>query len=59
LTRRDDSVNAANLRRFITRMSGVDDYRYLMATILQSRHRIPEEIMSEGQALVLQVPDPE
>jgi alpha-D-ribose 1-methylphosphonate 5-phosphate C-P lyase len=56
----DDSVNAANLRRFITRMSGAATTTdTLRATILQSRHRIPEEIMREGQALVLQVPDPE
>lgn len=56
----DDSVNAANLRRFITRMSGAQTTTdALKATILQSRHRIPEEIMGEGQALVLQVPDPE
>lgn len=56
----DDSVNAANLRRFITRMSGADtttDTR--KATIIQSRHRIPEERLQEGQVLVLQVPDPE
>jgi alpha-D-ribose 1-methylphosphonate 5-phosphate C-P lyase len=56
----DDSVNAANLRRFITRMSGAQTTTdTLKATILQSRHRIPEEIMQEDQALVLQVPDPE
>lgn len=56
----DDSVNAANLRRFITRMSGASTTTdTLQATILQSRHRIPEEIMREGQTLVLQVPDPE
>ncbi|MBC8099471.1 MAG: alpha-D-ribose 1-methylphosphonate 5-phosphate C-P-lyase PhnJ, partial [Armatimonadetes bacterium] len=56
----DDSVNAANLRRFITRMSGASTTTdALAATILQSRHRIPEEIMREGQLLVLQVPDPE
>lgn len=56
----DDSVNAANLRRFIQRMSGASSTRdTLAATILQSRHRIPEEIMREGQVLVLQVPDPE
>jgi len=56
----DDSVNAANLRRFITRMSGAettDDTT--IATIIQSRHRIPEEILQEGQTLVLQVPNPE
>ncbi len=56
----DDSVNAANLRRFITRMSGASTTTdALAATILQSRHRIPEEILREYQTLVLQVPDPE
>ncbi len=56
----DDSVNAANLRRFITRMSGAATTTdTLKATLLQSRHRIPEEIMREGQTLILQVPDPE
>jgi alpha-D-ribose 1-methylphosphonate 5-phosphate C-P lyase len=56
----DDSVNAANLRRFITRMSGAATTTdALAATIIQSRHRIPEEILQENQALVLQVPDPE
>ena len=56
----DDSVNAANLRRFIARMSGAETTTdALQATIIQSRHRIPEERLSEGQALVLQVPDPE
>jgi len=56
----DDSVNAANLRRFVTRMSGAQttaDTR--QATLIQSRHRIPEEVMQEGQVLILQVPDPE
>lgn len=56
----DDSVNAANLRRFIARMSGAQttvDTR--KATLIQSRHRIPEERMQEKQALILQVPDPE
>lgn len=56
----DDSVNAANLRRFIVRMSGAQTTTdALAATLLQSRHRIPEEVMREGQILVLQVPDPE
>lgn len=56
----DDSVNAANLRRFIARMTGMattTDTR--RATIIQSRHRIPEERLRERQILVLQVPDPE
>lgn len=56
----DDSVNAANLRRFISRMSGAPTTTdTLQSTLIQSRHRIPEEIMQEGQVLVLQVPDPE
>ena len=56
----DDSVNAANLRRFITRMSGANTTTdALAATIIQSRHRIPEERLRAGQVLVLQVPDPE
>lgn len=56
----DDSVNAVNLRRFIARMTGVattSDAQ--LATIIQSRHRITEERLREGQVLVLQVPDPE
>ncbi len=56
----DDSVNAANLRRFITRMSGAattTDTR--AATLIQSRHRIPEERLRDDQVLILQVPDPE
>lgn len=56
----DDSVNAANLRRFIARMAGVATTTdVLEATIIQSRHRIPEERLQEYQTLVLQVPDPE
>ncbi|WP_309571731.1 alpha-D-ribose 1-methylphosphonate 5-phosphate C-P-lyase PhnJ [Deinococcus sp.] len=56
----DDSVNAANLRRFIARMTGVPTTTdATRATLIQSRHRVPEEILREGQVLVLQVPDPE
>ncbi|NJN16960.1 MAG: alpha-D-ribose 1-methylphosphonate 5-phosphate C-P-lyase PhnJ [Oscillochloris sp.] len=56
----DDSVNAANLRRFIARMTGVQTTTdALQATVIQSRHRVPEERLREGQTLVLQVPDPE
>ncbi|MFC1464748.1 MAG: alpha-D-ribose 1-methylphosphonate 5-phosphate C-P-lyase PhnJ [Candidatus Brachytrichaceae bacterium NZ_4S206] len=56
----DDSVNAANLRRFIARMASVATTTdVLEATIIQSRHRIPEERLQEYQTLVLQVPDPE
>ncbi len=56
----DASVNAVNLRSFIARMAGVRTTSdALEATIIQSRHRIPEERLSERQILVLQVPDPE
>lgn len=56
----DDSVNAANLRRFIQAVSGAGTTTdTLEATLLQSRHRVPEERLEEGQILVLQVPIPE
>ncbi|GAB4518210.1 MAG: alpha-D-ribose 1-methylphosphonate 5-phosphate C-P-lyase PhnJ [Anaerolineae bacterium] len=56
----DDSVNAVNLNRFIKRMSGAQSTTdATRATLIQSRHRIPEERLAEGQVLVLQVPDPE
>jgi len=56
----DDSVNAANLRRFVARMTGVQTTTdALEATVIQSRHRIPEEELQTGQVLVLQVPLPD
>lgn len=56
----DESVNAANLRRFIARMAGVQTtIDPLQATLIQSRHRIPEERLQEWQTLILQVPIPE
>lgn len=56
----DDSVNAANLRRFISRMAGVQTTSdVLQATLIQSRHRVPEERLRQGQTLILQVPVPE
>jgi len=56
----DDSVNAASLRRFIARMTGVTTTTdTLEATLIQSRHRIPEEMLRQHQVLVLQVPYPE
>ena len=56
----DDGVNAASIRRFIARVSGASEtWDTLDATIVQSRHRVPEEIMREDQVLVLQVPNPE
>ena len=56
----DDGVNAASIRRFISRVSGAaETWDTLSASIVQSRHRVPEETMREDQILVLQVPNPE
>jgi alpha-D-ribose 1-methylphosphonate 5-phosphate C-P lyase len=56
----DDGVNAASIRRFISRVSGAaENWDTLDASIVQSRHRVPEETMREDQILVLQVPNPE
>jgi len=56
----DDGVNAASIRRFISRVSGAGEtWDTLDASIVQSRHRVPEETMREDQILVLQVPNPE
>jgi alpha-D-ribose 1-methylphosphonate 5-phosphate C-P lyase len=56
----DDSVNAANIRRFIARVSDAKTTTdALEATLIQSRHRIPEERLREQQVLILQVPEPE
>lgn len=53
----DDSTNAVNIRQLVQETTGVEvttDTRE--ATIIQSRHRIPEEKMTASQILVLQVP---
>ncbi|MGB0904029.1 MAG: alpha-D-ribose 1-methylphosphonate 5-phosphate C-P-lyase PhnJ, partial [Mangrovicoccus sp.] len=56
----DDSVNAASIRRFIARVAGTPvTTDTLEADLIQSRHRIPEEILRDDQILVLQVPNPE
>jgi len=56
----DDSVNASSIRKFVGRVGGaVETEDTMAATIIQSRHRIPEEKLREDQILVLQVPDPE
>jgi alpha-D-ribose 1-methylphosphonate 5-phosphate C-P lyase len=53
----DDSVNAVNLRRFVEKTTGVSlTSDTTQATIVQTRHRIPEEPMRADQILVLQVP---
>lgn len=56
----DASVNAVNLRTLLTRTTGVDTtFDSTEATVLQSRHRIPEMPLRDDQITVLQVPLPE
>ncbi|MCX7989420.1 MAG: alpha-D-ribose 1-methylphosphonate 5-phosphate C-P-lyase PhnJ [Aquificaceae bacterium] len=56
----DHSLNAINIRRFIKATTGVrDTTRTEEATIIQTRHRIPEINLREDQVLVFQVPYPE
>jgi len=56
----DDTVNAVNIRAFFERTTGVaTTERTVEATIIQTRHRIPETPLAEGQILVYQVPVPE
>jgi alpha-D-ribose 1-methylphosphonate 5-phosphate C-P lyase len=56
----DDTTNAVSIRRFFERTAGVrTTTRTDEATIIQTRHRIPETPLNEGQIVVLQVPIPE
>ena len=56
----DESVNAVNIRNLIQSTTGVEDTIHTAeATIIQSRHRIPEVPLKPFQILVLQVPTPE
>ena len=56
----DGTVNAVNIRRFFARMTGVRTTTATAeATLVQTRHRIPETPLREGQILVYQVPQPE
>lgn len=54
----DECVNACSMRKLIGRVCpGVrETTRCAEATIVQTRHRIPETELGEGQVLVLQVP---
>lgn len=56
----DGSVNAVNIKKFFREVADVSITTDTQeATVIQTRHRIPEEPMTEGQILVLQVPYPE
>jgi alpha-D-ribose 1-methylphosphonate 5-phosphate C-P lyase len=56
----DDSVNAVNIRRFIKNVTDVEmttDTR--KATLIQTRHKIPEIPLTKEQIIIFQVPFPE
>jgi alpha-D-ribose 1-methylphosphonate 5-phosphate C-P lyase len=56
----DDTTNAVSIRAFFVRTAGVRTTTDTSeATIIQTRHRVPETPLSEGQILVYQVPIPE
>ena len=56
----DDTTNAVSSRKFFERTAGVETTtRTAEATVIQTRHRIPEHPLTEGQILVYQVPIPE
>ncbi len=56
----DDTTNAVSIRAFFERVTGVaTTTKTAEATIVQTRHRIPEAPLTEDQILVYQVPIPE
>jgi alpha-D-ribose 1-methylphosphonate 5-phosphate C-P lyase len=56
----DDTTNAVNIRRFFAKTAGVaTTEKTAQATVIQTRHRIPETPLTENQILVYQVPMPE
>ena len=56
----DDTTNAVSIRQFFVRTAGVETTTETAeASIIQTRHRIPEQALGEDQILVFQVPIPE
>jgi alpha-D-ribose 1-methylphosphonate 5-phosphate C-P lyase len=56
----DDTTNAVSIRSFFSKTAGVKTTESTSeATVIQTRHRIPETPLTEGQILVYQVPIPE
>ncbi|MDR3440876.1 alpha-D-ribose 1-methylphosphonate 5-phosphate C-P-lyase PhnJ [Telmatospirillum sp.] len=56
----DDTTNAVSIRRFFAKTAGVrTTTKTAEATLIQTRHRIPERRLTEGQIIVYQVPNPE
>ena len=56
----DDTTNAVSIRKFFVKTAGVrTTTRTADATVIQTRHRIPETALAEHQIIVFQVPIPE
>jgi alpha-D-ribose 1-methylphosphonate 5-phosphate C-P lyase len=56
----DDTTNAVSIRSFFQQVAGVNTTEVTTeATLIQTRHRIPETALQAGQILVYQVPIPE
>ncbi|MEH7179207.1 alpha-D-ribose 1-methylphosphonate 5-phosphate C-P-lyase PhnJ [Neobacillus vireti] len=56
----DESVNAVNIKKLVSDTTGVETTDHTTeATLIQSRHRIPEVPLKKDQILILQVPLPE
>lgn len=56
----DDTTNAVSIRKFFENTAGVaTTTETSWATVIQTRHRIPEEPLTDNQILVYQVPIPE
>lgn len=56
----DDTTNAVSIRKFFEKTAGVATTEVTAeATVIQTRHRIPETALTEDQILVYQVPIPE
>ncbi len=56
----DDTTNAVSIRKFFVKTAGIKTTETTEdATIIQTRHRIPESALTEKQTLVFQVPIPE
>ena len=56
----DDTTNAVSIRRFFAKTAGVRTTEATSeATIIQTRHRVPETRLRQDQIIVYQVPIPE
>ncbi len=56
----DDTTNAVSIRKFFAKTAGVrTTTRTEEASVIQTRHRVPEQPLTEDQILVFQVPIPE